>query len=99
MKVSEFRKLIREEVRKMLKEDSITSPSQISGWVHAWSPIKKKYRMFPSATEAVKNGFTTVIPANDVEYVEPESLRSLTPDEWAADGWYDFKNNKFPTFD
>ena len=97
MKITEFRKLIREEVKKALKEDtSITKPSQIHGWVHAWNPSKRKYKMFPSAETAVKQGFTTVIGADDVEYVEPEELRDLTPDEFVDYGWYDFKNNKFP---
>jgi hypothetical protein len=99
MKVSEFRKLIREEVRKVLKEETeMIKPTKIHGWVHAWNPMRKKYKMFPSATAAIQKGFTTLIAANDVEVMDAEGLEDMTPEEFSEDGWYDFKNNIMPTY-
>lgn len=99
MRISEFRKLIREEVKKVLKENSeMIKPSEIVGWVHAWNPTRKKYKMFPSATAAIQKGFTTLIGADDVEVMDDEGLEDMTPEEFSQDGWYDFKNNIMPVY-
>ena len=91
MKITEFKKLIREEVKKVIKEangeSKTTNPSDLKSWVHAFNPKTNKYKMFPSATVALQKGFIYAIEANDVEYVEPEELKGWTDSDALENGW------------
>lgn len=88
MKTSEFRNLIREEIYKALKE----AESNIKeGWLHAWNPVTKKYKMFPNAAVALQNGFIFAINADDVETIEPEELEDWTLADFTENGWYILK--------
>jgi hypothetical protein len=103
MKLSQFRSLIREEVRKVLNENDeqtfksridgstieykTTNPLEIRGWVHAWNPKTKKYKMFPNATVALQKGFIYAIAEDDVEFVEPEVMEDWDDQEALENDW------------